>query len=323
MTLNSNPPKFLELPRNEIRGRHYSHRTEQAYVHWARRFILFHNKRHPKDMGTKEIKEFLNFLSIERHVSASTQNQAFSVLIFLYKELLKVNPEQIEGVVRSKRSQRIPTVLAREEVQAVFSGMEGVPQLIAKLLYGSGLRLTEGLTLRIKDLDFHLNQITIIDGKGMKSRVTVLPAPLKSLLHEQIDRARYLYQLDRADHSPGVYIPFALNRKYPNIDKEWGWFWLFPAKSASRDPVSGIIRRHHFHPTTLQRAVKKASRLAGITKHMSCHTFRHSFATHLLSDGYDIRTVQELLGHRYVATTMNYTHVLNRGGLAVRSPLTE
>ena len=321
MLSSSGKPKFLDLLRRELRGRHYSYRTEQTYVHWARRYIIFHNKKHPKEMGANEIRDFLTHLSVEKRVSASTQNQAFSALLFLYQQFLKIELEGIEGVVRAKRPQRIPTVLSKLEVNSVLSGMEGIPQLIAKILYGSGLRLREELNLRIKDVDWHLDQITIIDGKGMKSRVTVLPDPLKLPLREHMNWVRYQFDGDRLKNRPAVYLPFALGRKYPNLGKEWGWYWLFPSRDVSRDPVSGIVRRHHFHPTTLQRAVKRAARLAGITKHMTCHTFRHSFATHLLQNGYDIRTVQELLGHKNVATTMIYTHVLNRGGLADRSPL--
>ncbi len=321
MQPSAGKPKLLDLLRRELRGRHYSYRTEQTYVHWARRYIFFHNKKHPQDLGAKEIRDFLTHLSVEKRVSASTQNQAFSALLFLYQQFLKIELEDIEGVVRAKRPQRIPTVLSKQEVNSVLSGIEGIPQLIAKILYGSGLRLREGLNLRIKDIDWHLDQITIIDGKGMKSRVTVLPDPLKLPLREHMNWVRYQFDYDRSKNRPAVYMPFALGRKYPNAGKEWGWYWLFPSRDVSRDPVSGIVRRHHFHPTTLQRAVKRAARLAGITKHMTCHTFRHSFATHLLQNGYDIRTVQELLGHKNVTTTMIYTHVLNRGGLAVRSPL--
>lgn len=322
-TAIANPPKLLDQVRIEIRLRHLSYRTEQAYVHWIRRFILFHGKRHPREMGAAEVGEFLTHLAVERRVSASTQNQALNAIVFLYRQVVKADIGGIENIVRAKRPVRIPEVLSKDEARRVLDAMTGRPQLMARLLYGTGLRLMECLRLRIKDIDFDRNEIIVRDGKGGKDRRTMLPESLKQPLLEYVRRVRLLYEEDRRNRVAGVELPDALERKYPNAGIEWPWQWVFPARSMSRDPRSGILRRHHTVPDGLQRAVKAAARLANISKRANCHVFRHSFATHLLESGYDIRTVQELLGHSHVATTMIYTHVLKRGGLGVRSPLDE
>lgn len=323
------PRKLLDQLRDAIRRKHYSIRTEKAYVGWIRRYILFHDKRHPKDMGSREIEAFLTHLAVDQKVAASTQNQALSALLFLYRHVLHKDLDLPIDAVRAKRPKRLPTVMTREEVQRVLAALSGTHQLMAKLLYGSGLRLRECLRLRVKpvlsgaegDIDFAQRQIIVRDGKGMKDRVTVLPDSLIGPLQEHLQRVKMLHQQDLADGYGAVYLPFALERKYPNANRDWGWQYVFPAKKLSKDPRTGVIRRHHLGEKRLQRAVKKATRLAGINKLISCHTFRHSFATHLLENGYDIRTVQELLGHKDLKTTMIYTHVLNRGALAVRSPL--
>jgi integron integrase len=313
--------KLLDRVRDVIRTRHYSIRTEQAYVGWIRRFILFHDKRHPKEMGADEIEEYLTYLAVERNVAASTQNQALSALLFLYQNVLKKDLDRSIDAVRAKKPKRLPTVLTKEEAQQVLAAMSGTYQLIAKLLYGSGLRLVECLRLRVKDVDFEQRQIIVRDGKGAKDRVTVLPDSLVEPLRKHLLRVKMIHRQDLEDGYGAVYLPNALERKYPNANKEWIWQYVFPSSSLSEDPRSGIVRRHHLHESTGQKAVRKAAKLTRIEKHVTPHVFRHSFATHLLEDGYDIRTVQELLGHKNVKTTMIYTHVLNRGGLAVRSPL--
>lgn len=320
-TPQKRPKKLLDQVRDAIRCKHYSIRTEQAYVSWIRRFILFHNKRHPREMGPAEVEAFLTHLAVERRVAASTQNQALSAILFLYREVLGIELDFPPRSVRAKRPQRLPTVLSHEEVLRVIAGLSGTHQLMAKLLYGSGLRLMECVRLRVKDLDFDQHVILVRDGKGAKDRITVLPDTLIQPLQEHLQRVRLIHRQDLNDGYGAVYLPYALNVKYPNANKEWIWQYVFPANRISSDPRSGITRRHHIDPSTLQKAVRKAARLAGIDKHVTCHTFRHSFATRLLASGYDIRTVQELLGHKDVKTTMIYTHVLNRGGLAVRSPL--
>jgi len=313
--------KLLDQVRDIIRLKHYSIRTEKAYVNWIRRYILFHNKRHPKEMGSREIEDFLTHLAVDENVAASTQNQAFNALLFLYREVLNIQLDDSINAIRAKRPKRLPTVLTKEELHRIFDAMSGTYLLMAKLLYGSGLRLMECLRLRVKDIDFEQNQITVREGKGMKDRVTVLPESLKVLLKKHLNRVKMMHDSDLAKGYGHVYLPFALERKYPNANQEWIWQYVFPSKSLSKDPRSGKIRRHHLSESTLQKAVKKAVKLARINKPVSCHTFRHCFATHLLEDGYDIRTVQELLGHEDLNTTMIYTHVLNRGGLAVRSPI--
>jgi len=314
-------PRLLEQVRRTLRTLHYSYRTEQQYLHWLRRFILFHEKRHPSSLGPAEVEAFLTHLAVQRKVSASTQNQALSAILFLYQKVLNVELPWLEGIVRAKPSQYLPVVLTPEEVRAILERMEHPYRLIANLLYGAGLRISEALRLRVKDLNFSYHQVLVRDGKGGKDRVTVLPEsqvePLQA--HLVAVRAQHDYAVKRG--YGGVELPFALERKYPNAHLEWGWQYVFPATQPSTDPRSGARRRHHIFPDTVQRHVKIATRAAGIHRPVSCHTFRHSFATHLLERGYDIRTVQELLGHRDVKTTQIYTHVMRRGANAVKSPL--
>lgn len=314
-------PKLLDEVRDAIRVRHYSIRTEQAYIDWIRRFIIFHNKRHPAEMGEKEVSQFLTHLAVNRNVAASTQNQALSAILFLYKHVLKKPLDWLDNVERAKKPERLPVVLTRDEVRALLDQLKGVNLMIASLLYGSGLRLMEALRLRVKDIDFHYNQIIVRYGKGAKDRVTMLPASLKDPLRNQIKNARSIHQSDLSEGFGAVYLPYALEKKYPNASREWAWQYVFPAASRSIDPRSGVERRHHTDERVVQKAVRTALHRAAITKPASCHTLRHSFATHLLESGYDIRTVQELLGHKDVSTTMIYTHVLNRGGKGVMSPL--
>jgi integron integrase len=313
-------PKLLDQVRQAIRTRHYSYRTEKAYVHWIKRYIFFHNKRHPQNMGEAEIAQFLSSLASDGHVSASTQNQALNALLFLYREILKKDIGYVNGVVRAKRPHRLPVVLTRQEVRSILGVLDNSDWIMAMLLYGAGLRLMECLRLRVKDIDFTSNQILVRAGKGDKDRHTMLPTAVKEPLakHLEVIKRQHQHDLDRG--LGRVALPNALERKYPNAGKEWGWQWVFPATSHYVDRVTGEKRRHHLHESVLQKAVKEAVHKAGIAKPASPHTFRHSFATHLLEDGYDIRTVQELLGHRDVSTTMIYTHVLNRGGKGVFSP---
>ena len=319
--MDRRPKKLIQKIREIIRLKNYSIRTEEAYVSWARRFILFHNKLHPKDMGGPEIEAFLSHLAVDRNVSASTQNQALSALLFLYREVLRIDLDYPINSIRAKRPKRLPTVLTKDEAHNVLKLISSKHQLMAKLLYGSGLRLMECIRLRVKDLDFEQHQIIVRDGKGLKDRVTVLPDALIIPLKRHLRHVKLAHEDDLADGYGSVYLPNALVRKYPHADHHWVWQYVFPAPKRSKDPRSGEVRRHHVDPSGLQKAVNKAARKAGIDKRVSCHTFRHSFATHLLEDGYDIRTVQELLGHKNVSTTMIYTHVLKRGPLAVRSPL--
>ena len=314
-------PKLLDRVRWQLRVKHYSVRTEQAYVDWIRRFILFHRKRHPDEMGEKEITEFLTYLAVEKGVSASTQNQAFSALLFLYQQVLERKLDFIDNVQRVTRPAKVPVVFTPAEAQAVLARINGEYRLMAELLYGAGLRLMECVRLRIKDIDFGYGQITVHDGKGCRQRVTLLPQRLRRSLHLHVAHVRALHQRDLETGGGRVYLPFALGRKYRNTDRSWAWQYVFPAAKLSKDPRSGELRRHHVSEKNLQNAVKLAIQQAGIPKAGSCHTFRHSFATHLLENGYDIRTVQELLGHKDVSTTMIYTHVLNKPGLAIRSPL--
>jgi integron integrase len=313
-------PKLLDQVRQAIRTRHYSDKTEKAYAHWIKRYIFFHNKRHPLEMSEPEIGQFLSSLATDGHVSASTQNQAFNALLFLYDAVLDKKIGLIDGVVRAKRPQRLPVVLTKEEVKKVIDRMTGVPRLMAILLYGGGLRLMECCHLRVKDIDFSRNEIVIRAGKGDKDRHTMLPTGIKESLSRHMEAVRCQHQEDIEKGLGRVALPNALERKYPNAGREWPWQWVFPAPQHYADRVTGEKRRHHLHESVLQRAVRDAVVRASISKPASCHTFRHSFATHLLEDGYDIRTVQELLGHRDVSTTMVYTHVLNRGGRGVRSP---
>lgn len=315
------PKKLLDQLRDTIRLKHYSYSTEKTYVHWVKRYILFHHRRHPAEMGAAEIEAFLTHLAKDEHVSASTQNQAFNALLFLYRNVLQIDLPVPLQALRAKRAQHLPTVLSRGEVIQILNSMQGIHKLMAQLLYGCGLRLMECLRLRVKDIDFEQSQIVVRDGKGEKDRLTMLPATLVEPLKAQVSYVERLHARDLAEGFGSVELPFALARKYPNADKELAWQFVFPSNRLSTDPRNGITRRHHLDPSGLQRAVKAAVKLARINKPVSPHTFRHCFATHLLEAGYDIRTVQELLGHKDVKTTMIYTHVLNRGPKAVRSPL--
>jgi integron integrase len=313
-------PRLLDRVREAVRLRHYSRRTEEAYVGWIRRYILFHGRRHLLELGADEINCFLTDLAVRGNVSASTQNQAFNALLFLYRTVLDVDPGRLEGVVSARRPRRLPVVLTRAEVRAVLDGLDGTPRLVAGLLYGSGLRLLEALRLRVKDLDFARGEVLVRDGKGQKDRVTMLPTALVEPLRSHLRAIWPLHQRDLAEGFGQVRLPDALARKYPAAGCEWDWQYVFPARGRVPDPRGGVIRRHHLDESTIQRAVKAAVRRAGLTKPATCHTFRHAFATHLLEDGYDIRTVQELLGQADVATTMIYTHVLNRGGKGGTQP---
>jgi len=313
--------KLLDQVRHVIRKKHYSIRTEQAYINWIKRFILFNDKRHPKDMGEREISQYISHLAVKRNVSASTQNQALNAVVFLYKQVLNRDLGDFGNMQRAKRPKKLPTILTKDEANLVLTVMSGTHALMAKLLYGCGLRLMECLRLRVKDIEFNINQVTVRDGKGHKDRVTMLPRQLKQRLTEHLGRVGIIHEEDLKRGLGEVYLPYALSRKYPNAAKEWYWQYVFPSKKISRDPRSGKYRRHHANETALQRAVRNAARSVGISKPVSPHTFRHCFATHLLEAGYDIRTVQDLLGHSDVSTTMIYTHVLNKGGMGVKSPL--
>lgn len=314
-------PRLLDEVHRVLRLKHYSLRTEAIYVQWIRRFIFANGKRHPREMGEVEVEGFLSNLAVEGKVAAATQNQALSALLFLYKQVLGLELAWMDGVVRAKRSQRIPTVLSREEIVSVLGRMEGRPWLLASLLYGTGMRLMEVLRLRIKDVDFGRREITVRDGKGGKDRRTMLPQSLIEPMQREVERACLLHEADLGEGFGAAWLPHALARKYPNAPRETGWQYVFPSPRRSRDPRDGVERRHHFDDGLLSRSLKKACKDAGVTKPVSAHTLRHSFATHLLESGYDIRTVQELLGHKDVATTQIYTHVLNRGGHGVLSPL--
>lgn len=317
----SHAPRLLEEVRRRLRVKHYSLRTEQAYVAWVRQFILANGKQHPRRLGGAEVERFLTYLAVERGVSAGTQNQALSALLFLYREVLGVKLPWMDAVVRAKRSQRVPTVLSREEMQRLLASMDGMPWLIASLLYGTGMRLMECLRLRIKDVDFSRHEIVVRDGKGGKDRRTVLPRSLEEPLRREIEKNRVLHASDVAEGFGQAWLPHALARKYPRAARELGWQYVFPSSQRSRDPRDGAVRRHHLDDAVLSRAMKRAAGRARILKPLGAHTMRHSFATHLLESGYDIRTVQELLGHSDVATTQIYTHVLGRGASAVLSPL--
>ena len=317
----SGAPRLLDQMRERIRVKHYSIRTEETYLHWVKRYILFHHKRHPAEMGAPEVEAFLSHLATTANVSASTQNLALSSILFLYKEVLAVDLPWLEGVTRAKKPQRLPVVMTRDEVRQVLAHMQGTHHLMASLMYGTGMRLMECVRLRVKDVDFARHEILVREGKGNKDRVTMLPDSLVSALQAHLEKVQRVHAQDCAEGCGDVYLPHALARKYPHAATDWGWQYVFPAAVRSRDPRSDAVRRHHTNEQAYQRAIKSAVRDAGINKPATSHTLRHSFATHLLESGYDIRTVQELLGHADVATTQIYTHVLNRGGLAVRSPL--
>jgi integron integrase len=312
---------FLRSVSEAIRLKHYSRLTEKAYVGWIKRFILYHGKRHPRDMGPREVTAFLSYLALERNVSPSTQNQAFNALMFLYRHILDQPIEGLNGTVRAKKRQKIPVVLTTDEIRSVLKELDGLHWLAACLLYGSGLRLMECLRLRVMNIDFNHRAIYVHNGKGGKDRVVTLSEQIITPLKRHLAQVKSIHEKDLADGFGAVYLPYALARKYPNAEREWGWQYVFPASKRSVDPRSQVIRRHHFDEKSVQRAVKKAIRRAGIHKPASCHTLRHSFATHLLERGMDIRTVQEQLGHKDLRTTQIYTHVINRGGNAVISPL--
>jgi integron integrase len=314
-------PRLLDQVRDAIRRRHYSYRTEEAYVHWIRRFILFEGKRHPSELGAPEVTAFLNHLARDRGVAASTQNQALSALVFLYMDVLAQPLPWLDSLERARRPARLPTVLTEPEVQRLLAQLEGTKWLMASLLYGAGLRLRECLKLRVKDVEFDYRQVVVRDGKGAKDRVTMLPASLLEPLKLHLIRVKALHERDVAEGYGDVELPHALQVKYPRMGCEWAWKFVFPSRSRSVDPRTGVIRRHHMYENFVVRGVKQAARAAAIAKHVSCHTLRHSFATHLLQRGHDIRTVQELLGHRSVETTMIYTHVMNKGARGVSSPL--
>jgi len=315
------PPKLLDQVRRAIRLRHYSRRTEEAYTYWIRRFILHHGKRHPRELGTDHVASFLAWLAVSERVSASTQNQALSALLFLYREIVRRDLADLPEIPRARQPDRVPVVLGRDEVAQLLRHLQGVDWLIVAVLYGGGLRLQECLSLRVKDIDFARNQIVVRRGKGQKDRFTVLPAAIKGTLEVHLAAVKRVHDRDLTDGLGRAVLPDALMRKYPNAAREWAWQFVFPAARICRDPRWGPPNRFHIHESVVQKAVAQAARAAGLTKRVGPHTFRHSFATHLLEDGQDIRTVQELLGHRDVRTTMIYTHVLARGPLGVRSPI--
>ena len=316
-----NKPRLLEQVRLSIRRKHYSHRTEQAYVYWIRYYIRFHKMRHPSEMREEEVKYFLNHLANSRKVSASTQNQALCAILYLYREVLELPLELIQGVDRARRSKYLPVVLSRNEISLVLENLDGVCRLLASLLYGTGLRVSEALHLRVNDIDFDYGQITVRRGKGDKDRIALLPECLREPLTRHLATVRELHERDLENGYGFTWLPGALERKYPNADREWIWQYVFPSSCVSPDRSDGVLRRFHMSPRTIQKAMRRAVQQSGISKRAGCHTLRHSFATHLIEDGYDIRTVQELLGHKDVKTTQIYTHVLNRGGRGVRSPL--
>lgn len=317
----SQPPKLLDQVRDRVRALHYSIRTEGAYLDWIKRYILHFDKRHPRELEAVHVEQFLSWLAVEGRVSASTQNQAKSALLFLYREVLQIELPWLKDITQAKVPKRLPVVLTQQEVQVVLSRLSGTYLLMARLLYGSGMRLMECVRLRVKDIDFARQEIIVRDGKGGKDRVTMLPQVVVASLQAHLLKVRDLHEEDLTQGFGEVYLPFALDKKYPNAGREWGWQYVFPSVKRSTDPRSGVVRRHHLDEKGLQRAIKQAVRDAGLVKPATPHTLRHSFATHLLQAGYDIRTVQELLGHSDVSTTMIYTHVLNKGGRGVASPL--
>jgi integron integrase len=312
--------KFLDQVRAVARAKHLSNRTEDTYHNFIKRYILFHNKRHPNEMGAAEITEFLTDLAVNGKVSASTQNQAFFSLLFLYRDVLRINLPNIEGVIRAKRPEHLPVVFTASEAKAILANLKGVPFLVASLLYGAGLRLTEALHLRVKDIDFEMNQITVRDGKGAKDRTTLLPESLREPLTQHLTKVKFIHTEDLRRGFGEIWMPFALSKKYPNAAKEWKWQYIFPSAKLSPTREDGVVRRHYTSDSTIQKAVRDSMKITEINKHGNCHTFRHSFATHLLENHYDIRTVQELLGHKDVRTTQIYTHVLKNKSF-VKSPL--
>jgi len=321
-TSSQKPKKLLDQFRDNIRIKQYSYRTEQTYIQWVREYILFHNKRHPREMGVAEINQFITHLVVDRKASASTQNQAISAILFLYRNTLHIELDQSSlNFIRPKKGKRVPNVLSAKEVRAVITNMTGPYKLMVQIMYGSGLRLMECLRLRVKDIDFENHRIIVYDGKGGDDRVTMLPDSVIAPMREHLIQIKAVHKKDLAANLGSVQMPFALDKKYPTAHKEWIWQFVFPASTLYTEAETGLTRRHHIHETALQRAIRAAAKIAKIEKRVTPHTFRHSFATHLLQNGYDIRTVQELLGHKDVKTTMIYTHVLQRGGLAVKSPL--
>lgn len=319
--LNKSSPSLLEQTRRVIRARHYSPRTEKTYVSWIRRYVVYHGKRHPSELDDEHVRQFLAHLANEQRVSASTQNQALCAILFLYRYVLRTGLDWIDDIEPARRSAKLPVVMTRDETRAVLGQMTGTSWLMASLLYGSGLRIMECCRLRVKDIDFQRGEITVRSGKGRKDRVTVLPRTIVEPLKAHLSRVRRLYRQDVEAGMGNVELPGAFARKSPGAAREWGWQWVFPARKTHVDRVSGEFRRHHRHPSVLQRDFKQAVRNAGINKHVTCHVLRHSFATHLLESGTDIRTLQELLGHKDLSTTAIYLHVLNKGGMGVRSPL--
>ncbi|MEJ2363031.1 MAG: integron integrase [Gammaproteobacteria bacterium] len=317
----ANRPRLLEQVRHSLRVKHYSLRTEQSYIYWIRYFIRFHKKRHPAEMGAPEVEAFLTHLAVNRKVSPSTQNQALSAILYLYKQVLKVELPWLQNVIRAKTKKYIPVVFTRDEVKRLLAQFDGTYWLLFSLIYGAGLRISECARLRVKDVDFHYKQLLIRDSKGNKDRVTVLPAPLIEPLRNHLARVNELHEQDLANGFGEVYLPYALARKYPRAAMDFQWQYVFPSRDIATDPRTKARRRHHIYEKSLHRVIKQAMQRAGIVKPASTHTLRHSFATHLLEDGYDIRTVQELLGHKDLKTTQIYTHVLQKGGAAVRSPL--
>ena len=309
------------VAREKMRTRHLALRTEQTYLQWMRRYVVFHRRRHPRSLGAAEVEQFLTHLAVHHKVSAPTQNQALQAILFLYRHVLDINLPWLDNVTRASRTKRLPVVLSRAEVRALLAQLQGTPWLLGNLLYGSGLRLMEGLRLRVKDLQLERGELIVREAKGGKDRVTMLPATLEGPLRAHLGRLHDWYEVERRQQRPGVSLPFALDRKYPHAALQWGWQYLFPSAELHKDPHNGRLVRHHLHEKALQRAVASAVRAAGITQPASCHTLRHCFATHLLEDGYDIRTVQELLGHADLKTTMVYTHVMTKGANGVRSPL--
>jgi integron integrase len=315
------PPGLFAVAREKMRTRHLALRTEQAYLQWLRRYVAFHERKHPRELGARELEAFLTHLAVQGKVSAATQNQALQALLFLYRHVLGVELPWLDAVTRATHEKHLPVVLSRAEVRALLSQLEGTPWLVANLLYGSGLRLMEALRLRVKDLALERGELIVREGKGGKDRVTMVPGALEGALRAHLARLRVWYEEERRCQRPGVSLPVALGRKYPDAGTRWGWQYLFAARTLCRDPYSGLPVRHHLHEKVVQRAVQAAVRKAELTQPASCHTLRHCFATHLLEDGYDVRTVQELLGHSDLKTTMIYTHVLAKGARGIRSPL--